>query len=57
MATNSVTFQVQWTTPPVSGGSVWTDLTAPIPGNGAINTVMDYGSSLTKRAYRVLATY
>lgn len=56
-ASNNIAYKVQWTTPPASGGSTWTDLTTSALGNGTTNTVLDSNSSLSRRAYRVLSTY
>jgi hypothetical protein len=55
-ASNGIPYQVQWTTPPTNGSSVWNNLNSPIYGNGATNTVLDANSSLSLRAYRVLST-
>jgi hypothetical protein len=40
-ASNSVTYQVQWTSALADTNTVWNNLGSPIAGNGATNTVFD----------------
>jgi hypothetical protein len=40
-ASNGVTYQVQWTAAQSGSNTVWSNLGAQIPGNGATNTVFD----------------
>ena len=47
-------YQVQWTTPPANGSSIWSNLTGVIAGNGATNTLFDPLGANGARAYQVL---
>ena len=47
-------YQIQWTTLPVAGGSVWNNLTGVIAGTGATNTIFDPLGISGERAYRAL---
>jgi hypothetical protein len=40
-ASNSVTYQVQWSSAQAGASTVWNNLGSPIAGNGATNTVFD----------------
>jgi hypothetical protein len=41
LASNNVTYQVQWSSGPPGTNAVWHDLGSPLTGNGATNTVFD----------------
>ena len=41
LASNSVTYQVQWSSALLGTNTVWNNLGSPVVGNGATNTVFD----------------